>query len=116
MANTFAQAQLTPMNVGGGEFKVPSLAALGQQIGGLGKQQSGAVPGAAQAPNLQAQPQTYIDPFTGQRMIGTAPGANGQPATTPVGYNWNADQTAVGSGAWRRVADPDFFRPDGGGR
>jgi len=105
MAQTFAQTQLTPMNVGGGDFKVPSIAALGQGFKDLG---------AAAAKPAQT-PGTYVDPVTGQLMLGVAPGANGQPGA-PMGYDWNNDATAVGSSAWRLKNDPGWYRPDGGGR
>lgn len=118
MANTLAQGQLTPMQLGGTAFKVPSLASLGKSFGDL----TGATTPGKTAPSQTNSPFTgmYIDPTTGQLMIPGAqrviPGAPAGAAGAPSAYDWNNDQTAVGSSAWRRLNDPDFYRPDGGGR
>lgn len=86
MAMSLAQSQLIPTQPGA--EKVPSLAALGQGNDPL------------------------IDPATGLPIVPLQPNAQG----ALPGYNWNNDQTAVGSPAWRLQNDPGWSRPDGGGR
>ncbi len=71
-------------------------------------------PGAEKVPSLAALGnEPLIDPATGLPIVPLT--QNPQTGIVP-GYNWNQDQSAVGSPAWRLQNDPGWSRPDGGGR